>query len=268
MGEMSASKKFGGGAVLAVVPDERLVLSHAGQFHQTMGANAPVHGGSEMPRKFLYLSIVSILLLLLPQIAAAQIHSRDIDSGSDWPVEDAASLPAESDEGGDDEFGDDIAGSYLVDIDIAPGILPPGQGLQTLSATGEVISTDNAAFAGLSPVTPQALAPILGPGHGVWKRTGENEITNIALLQGYFGICTAGDPAGCDPSLTGQQFSTCVPKAIVQFDETFDGASGVLTTVCFFAGDDPLDPASVPFFDSELFFGPGTISYRRIKLGE
>ena len=54
--------------------------------------------------------------------------------------------------------------------------------------------------------------------------------------------------------------------AVVEFSDDLQTATGSITTKCFFAGDDPLDPDSVPFFDSEAFFGPGTISYRRVNL--
>jgi len=167
---------------------------------------------------------------------------------------------------GGTSFGKKVAGSYLVDAELAPGILPPGQGLQTLTADGQLLSTDNGTYLGLSPLTPQQgpfLTPIFGPGHGTWEQTGEKELTHVALLQGYWGSC---DPevGECDPALTGTQVSTCKPTAVITFDDGYRVASGTFSTVCYFAGDDPLDPDSVPFFDSEAFFGPGNITYTRI----
>jgi len=217
----------------------------------------------------MFLVVFAASILVLGSSGAVLAQFQDVED--DVSRISLAPLPINND-GDDDDglgIGKKVAGSYLVDADLAPGVFPPGQGLQTLTITGELVSTDNGALAGLSPTTPQQgpfLVPIFGPGHGAWKRTGPYEITNTALIQGHFGVCPA--PAtDCDPSLIGQQVSTCKPTAVVQFDEDYQTATGSLTTVCFFAGVDPLDPASVPFFDSEAFFGPGTIEYKRIGLG-
>ena len=209
--------------------------------------------GIVMFKNFIGLFVAVMLVVGLGTTAMGQMH---------------AVAPADPGPGhGGTSFGKKVAGSYLVDAELAPGILPPGQGLQTLTADGQLLATDNGAFLGLSPLTPQQgpfLAPIFGPGHGAWKQTGDNELTHVALLQGYWGSC---DPevGECDPALTGTQVSTCKPTAVITFDDGYRVASGTFSTVCYFAGDDPLDPDSVPFFDSAALFGPGNLTYTRIS---
>ncbi len=179
----------------------------------------------------LFLSI--LLLVLMIGFPTAQAQIRDLNQGENPMDPTIRPLPVPDDD--DDEFNDDVAGSYLVDIDVQG--FGPARGLQTLTADGGLVSTDTSSFG--------AQGTLNSPGHGAWRRSGSSEITSTALIFIF------------DP--TGQHVITANPRGVLVFDDDFETATGTLDTSLFFPSQDPLDPEETPF---AVF--PGTVSYRRI----
>ena len=191
-----------------------------------------------MKSKSTLLFLSTMLLVLMIGFPTAQAQNWDFNlrhNAMDPPVH---PLPLTDDD--DDEFNDDVAGSYLVDI-VVQG-LGPARGLQTLTAHGGLVSTDTSSFG--------AQGTLNSPGHGAWRRSGTMEITSTALIFVF------------DPT-TGQHIITANPRGVLVFDDDFETATGTLDTSLFFPLQDPLDPAEIP-----IAVFPGTAIYRRIGIDD
>jgi hypothetical protein len=141
----------------------------------------------------------------------------------------------DTDIGGGLGFGQRVAGTYrdIGGLDIGASWI----GAMTFGADGTVTTTNTSCCLGAGTFQ--------SPGHGVWKRTGIRQITLTALIWIF-------NPDGSDNA-------TAKPTIVIDFDEYFETATGVINTEIFLPGTDPL-------VDEPFLCFPGMEEFTRLHV--
>jgi hypothetical protein len=138
--------------------------------------------------------------------------------------------------GGGFGFGQKVAGTFM-DEGGLPAIGASWIGTMTFNADGTVTTTNTSCCLGAGTFQ--------SPGHGVWERTGNMQITLTALIFIF--------------NADGTDNAIAKPTIVIDFDQGFDTAAGVINTEIFLPGMDPLVDAPVVCF-------AGPESFRRLHV--
>jgi hypothetical protein len=133
-----------------------------------------------------------------------------------------------------------IAGSFLIHADLV-GAPIPLQALATLGADGGVVATDTDDFGN------GFAFGFHSPKHGVWKQTGNREVTIKVLEFAY-------DQNGTLTTIFKLTF-------IAQFDSGYQAGSGNVSFDAFLPSQDALNPNEIP-----VASGDGDFTFKRIAL--
>lgn len=140
------------------------------------------------------------------------------------------------------DFGQRVAGSYLVDLELigTDGNPFAVQALTTLTADGGAVATDTDDF-GLGTG-----AFFHSPKHGAWKWTAERSVSITVLEFAYDNV--------------GNLITVFKLNFAADFDDRhFETGEGVVSFEAFLPVQDPLDPDTIP-----VATGSGEFTFRRI----
>ena len=149
-------------------------------------------------------------------------------------------------------FGKRVAGTYVQLGQIPPG--PPFEGTFTIEEDGSFTST-NTNCCGMP-------SGFQGIGQGIWKKTGNRQITITGIIYTYLADGT--------PSFVVR------PTLVMDYDAVFETATGSITSEIYnplLSGLGDADLDGVPDYvdyDPEvqsIVCAPGTIAFRRLHLG-
>jgi hypothetical protein len=159
-------------------------------------------------------------------------------------------MAGDNNDQGEDSFARKVAGTYMDDGQLLGGAIT-WVGAQTLGADGTVVTTNTNCCG--------AANNLQSPGFGVWERTGPRQVTITALIfiQDYLGdeFC----PMDCRNDVPPLNQLIGKPTIVLDFDQHFETATGVINTELFFIDQDPLTDA--PFACLQ-----GTDDFRRLNV--